>query len=133
MFCAKCGTELGENLSVCPKCMTLTGYKESPILVANGENGQIELYSHRIDITRKGFNALIAHGLDGTKTIFISQLAGLQYFDEGNGGYIQFIFPGSLESKKGLWDALKDENTVTFSKKQSSQFQAIKAYIFQNK
>lgn len=104
------------------------------ILSAKGHTGQIDLYENRIDIKRKGFMAFALHGFDGTKTIFIKALTGIQFKDAGNltAGYIQFIFPGSIESSKGLFDATKDENTVMFQKKDQEEFEKIRNYILDN-
>ena len=47
-------------------------------------------------------------------------------------GYIQFVLAGSRESKSGLRDALKDENTVTFNidpKNANANAEEIKNYI----
>lgn len=44
-------------------------------------------------------------------------------------GYIQITVPGGLESKKGLFDATQDENTVIFSKKNNELVDQIKSKI----
>lgn len=73
----------------------------------------------------------MCHGFDGTKTIFLRQLTALQFKEAGKvtNGYIQFIFPGSSESKGGLFDATKDENTVIFSKEQQPEFEKLRDHI----
>lgn len=103
------------------------------ILKAEGTNGQIALYNNRIDITRKGFKAFFSHGMDGTKTIFIKAITAVQFKEAGSltNGYIQFAFGGSSESKEGLLDATKDENTVMFTSDKQSYFEQIKNYIFE--
>lgn len=40
---------------------------EEMIITANGVNGQMLLYSNRIEIKRKGALSFITHGMDGTK------------------------------------------------------------------
>ena len=97
-----------------------------------GVNGQIALHWSRIDITRKGFKSFACHGMDGTKTIFLKSLTALQYKEAGalTNGFIQFIFPGSIEDKGGLLDAAKDENTVMFSKEQEPKFEELKNHIY---
>lgn len=96
-----------------------------------GVNGQITLSFSKIDITRKGFKAFLAHGFDGTKTIFLRKLSALQFKEAGKmtDGYIQFIFPGSTEDKGGLHSASKDENTVMFNKEQQAQFEELRDII----
>lgn len=102
------------------------------ILTAKGHTGQIDLYENRIDIKRKGFLAFALHGFDGTKTIFLKSLSGVQFKEAGIGtaGFIQFIYSGGDESKKGLFNATKDENTVAFLKDQQVDFEKIRDYIF---
>lgn len=97
-----------------------------------GKNGQITLENNRLDITRKGFVAFSLHGFDGTKSIFIKSITGIQFKEAGKltNGFIQFVFPGSGESKKGLRDAVSDENTVTFDKSQEADFIELRNYLF---
>ena len=102
------------------------------ILSAKGHTGQIDLYENRIDIKRKGFMAFALHGFDGTKSIFLKSVSGVQFKEAGlmTSGYIQIIFLGSKEDKDGLYDAAKDENTVMFTKDQQADFEKIRDYIF---
>nr|WP_232487810.1 hypothetical protein [Bacillus thuringiensis] len=44
-------------------------------------------------------------------------------------GYIQFIFMGSQESKRGVMAAATDENTVMFTKREQKMAEEIKEYI----
>lgn len=73
----------------------------------------------------------MCHGFDGTKTIFLRRLTAIQFKEAGNmtNGYIQFIFPGSLEDKGGLFEATKDENTVMFNKEQQPEFEKLRDHI----
>lgn len=105
---------------------------EEIIITANGVNGQMLLYPNRIEIKRKGALSFITYGMDGTKIIFLKSIAGLQYKESGKvtSGYLQIIFQGSQESKNGLFDATKDENTVMFAKPdEEEKFAQIKDYI----
>ncbi len=105
---------------------------ENTLQAVTGVNGQVEINGNLINITRKGFKAFMSHGFDGTKTIFISKLSAIQFKEAGNmtNGFIQFVMSGSSESKGGLFDATKDENTVMFDKKQQPGFEQIRDYIF---
>lgn len=96
------------------------------ILKTKGVNTEVTLYENRIEYTRTGLGGLVMHGVDGTKIIFIRSITGLQYTKNA---FIQFIFQGSQESKKGLFDAAKDENTILFNKKYGEDFEKIKDYI----
>jgi hypothetical protein len=103
------------------------------IAAAKGINGIIELLPDRIRIRRKGFGALILHGLKGEKEILVSQISAIQLKKASmwTNGYIQFSFLGGQESKKGLFDATKDENTVMFNTKQQNGFLLLKERLDQ--
>lgn len=90
----------------------------------------ITIEGNFIRIKRKGFVNFMNHGLDGEKTIDINNLTGIQVKKAGfTSGYIQFIFMGSQESKKGVFAATQDENTVMFIKKEQKMADEIKDYI----
>ena len=99
---------------------------EEIIVQTKGKDTEVVLYKNRIEYTRKGIGGLMFHGMDGTKIIFIKSITGLQYLKNA---YIQFIFQGSQENKKGGWSATTDENTIFFGKKQGEDFEKIKDYI----
>lgn len=104
-------------------------------ITAVGINGQITLYSNRIEIKRKGAMGFFTHGMDGTKIIFIKSITGLQYKESGKitSGYLQIIFQGSQENQNGLFDATKNENTVMFAKPEEEvKFAQIRDYIISN-
>ena len=102
----------------------------SPLMVAVGDNGQLELYDDKVRIKRKGSTALILQGLKGEKDIYISQISSVQFKSCGlTPGYIQFAFLGGQETKAGLWDAMGDENTVTFEQKQENKFKIIREAV----
>jgi len=97
-----------------------------------GVNGQLELYEDRIIIRRKGFLSKMTQGFfKGEKTIYINQITAIQVRPGTllTNGYIQITVPGGLESKKGLFDAVEDENTVMFVKKDNELVYQIKAKI----
>jgi len=89
-----------------------------------GTNGQLELQENRIVIKRSGFRNVLLHGLKGDKEILISQLSSIQFKRSGvfSAGYIQFGFLGGTESKGGLFNAVSDENTVTFDATTQNEF-----------
>ncbi|MGG1152787.1 SHOCT domain-containing protein [Bacillus wiedmannii] len=90
----------------------------------------ITIEGNFIRIKRKGALNFFNHGLDGEKTIDINNLTGIQVKKAGfTNGYIQFIFLGSQESKKGVFAATQDENTVMFAKKEQKMADEIKEYI----
>lgn len=103
---------------------------ENQIIVeTKGIDTEVRLYSNRIEYKRKGIGGLFCHGIDGIKIIFLKHITGIQYLENS---YIQFIFMGSQENKKGAFSAIKDENTIFFNKKQNADFEKIKNYIIEN-
>ncbi len=88
---------------------------------------------NKLSIIRKGVRSFMNFGLKGEKTILLNQISAVQLKKCGmTAGYIQFVLSGSRESKNGLRDALKDENTVTFNldpKNANANAEEIKNYI----
>jgi hypothetical protein len=126
MFCDNCGTKNPDNSKFCSGCgkpLSQQSASHPSISVSDilmkfeGKNGQIELYHDKIIIKRQGFIAVLTQGFTkGDKTIYLNQITGIQLKLGGLlVGYIQFTLPGGIESKKGVFDAQKDENTVTFN------------------
>jgi hypothetical protein len=86
-------------------------------MICKGVGGSLELLEDRLVIRRTMFLGTFLHGLKGDKTIPYSAITAVQYkrpFLPLN-GYIQFTVGGGNESKKGMIDAVKDENTLFFS------------------
>jgi hypothetical protein len=69
--------------------------------------------------------------LRGNKDILIKEISSIQFKKVSwtINGYIQFTFRGGQENKGGFWDANKDENTITFVKRQEPAFIKIKEAI----
>ena len=83
---------------------------------ARGRNGQMTVTPTKIVISRKGAMGFISQGHKGEKEIDLSQISAVQFKKPGLGtvGYIQFSFLGGSETKGGIRDAVKDENTILF-------------------
>lgn len=102
----------------------------APTIEVKGVNGQLIITDGKVIISRKGFFAFINHGLKGEKEILIKSISAIQFKKPGIvNGYIQFVFMGSQESKRGLFDAGQDENTVIFSNGQLKDFERVKNLI----
>jgi hypothetical protein len=101
------------------------------LMEIEGVGSVIRLYDDRVGIRRKGFLGISAHGSDGEKEIWLQSLTGVQFKDPNmwTNGYIQFIFPGSQENKRGAFAAASDENTVMFKKAQENDFITLKLQI----
>jgi len=91
---------------------------------AKGQNGAVTFDGTYITIIRKGFGSRMMGQVKGEKRILVSTLTAVQLKSVGMmNGYIQFTLPGGNESRSNRTvDAAKDENTVTFTKKQQPQF-----------
>ncbi len=100
-------------------------------LAVRGVNGQLRVTSDKITISRKGALALLGHGLKGDKEISIEQITSIQFKQAGTffNGYIQFAFVGGQESKSGIFDAARDENSIMFNVKQQPDFLKAKDLI----
>jgi hypothetical protein len=100
------------------------------LLTVKGRNGQLELLNDRIRICRQGSLALFLQGAKGNKDIFYSDITSVQFKLPGmTVGYIQFTFSGGQESKKGVFNATTDENTVTFTPAHKQDFEFAKGEI----
>lgn len=99
-----------------------------PILDVKGVNGQIQLYNDHIVISRKGALGFLTQGHKGRKSVFIRQISSVQFKDPGlaSNGYIQFAFLGGQETKGGLFNATRDENSVMFSRGQRKNFERLR-------
>ena len=97
---------------------------------AEGTNGTLKVNDSTIELIRKGINAKLL-GLRGDKEILISSITAIQFKEPGmlTNGFIQFAFSGSNESKGGVFDAAKDENSIVFTKKNLKQFTYLRDLI----
>ena len=99
-----------------------------------GANGILTLYRDRITIKRRGIRGALGHGFfQGVKEIMLSSITAIQLKKAGilTVGYIQFSVLGGVESRRGLNEAVDDENTVTFDSPQTKTAEAIKNNIYE--
>lgn len=93
---------------------------------AEGYNGVMELRGDSLVISRK----LFFGRSKGEKAIALKSITAVQLKKAGlTAGYLQIAFSGSGESKGGLFDAAKDENTIMFYKGAQTQFEAMREEI----
>jgi hypothetical protein len=103
---------------------------EKPLLSIKGRNGQLELFQDRLRICRSGIISFVSHGLKGDKEIYYADISAIQFKRPGvTVGYIQFTFTGGFENRKGVFQAVSDENTVTFSHQHLKEFEILKAEL----
>lgn len=99
-----------------------------------GVNGQVHFDGQYVTITRKGFLARASIG-KGEKRLHISQITALQWKPAGAlvNGYLQFTIPGGVERRskfgKQTPDAIRDENSIIFTKQQQPQFEHLRAAL----
>ncbi|MBD8082160.1 DUF4429 domain-containing protein [Chryseobacterium caseinilyticum] len=99
-------------------------------LIAKGTNGTLLVKENTIELQRSGWNAKLL-GLSGNKEILIKNISSIQFKKPGllTNGFIQFAFSGSNESKGGVLDATKDENSIVFTKAQYQNFEKLRNII----
>jgi hypothetical protein len=110
----------------------LTGSDEGYIQ-ATGVNGQVSFDGEIIRISRRGAMAFMTQGIKGDKEIHVAQLSAVQFKKAGPAfnGYIQFSFLGGHETKGGILDATRDENSVMFTMRQADRFESLRAAVQQ--
>lgn len=94
-------------------------------------NTVVRIDDYFIRIARgKDIGTLLIHGLDGEKSILLNDITSYQLKAPGKTtGYLQFSYPGSIEPKGGVFDAVQDENTITFNKNEAEQALELKKSI----
>lgn len=99
-----------------------------------GVTGQASFDGQYLTIRRSGVMARSTVG-KGEKRIHISQLSAVQWKPAGaiSNGFIQFTIPGGNERRSRFGnqtqDAVRDENSIVFKKKQMPQFEKLRAEL----
>ena len=91
----------------------------NPVFEMDGSLGDLlQIYEDKITITPKGAIGFLTKGLQGTKTIPYTSITSVQVKKASSviSGYIQLGVLGGNESRKGVFDAMLDENTFAFMK-----------------
>ena len=106
------------------------------MITANGHNGQVTFDGTFVTITRSGFLARATVG-KGEKRLPIGSITGVQWKPASAmvNGFIQFTVPGGNEVRSHVGSqtrsAGQDENSVIFMRKQSAEFEALRAAVEQ--
>ena len=93
----------------------------------------VRIDDYFIRIARKNsMSNMLLLGLDGEKSILLSEITAYQLKEPSSTvGYLQLVYPGSSDTKGGVFDAVKDENTVTFTKEDKEAILELKTAIEQ--
>lgn len=79
---------------------------------------------------KKSLSNLVLQGLDGEKSILLSEVTAYQFKKPGKTvGYLQLVYPGSIDDKAGVFNAVQDENTVSFTKDEADDALILKEAI----
>lgn len=99
-------------------------------MIFEGQGGQIELGAAGLTIRRKGALATMIHGRKGEKFIPYSSITAVQFKKARfSAGYIQFSIGGGSESTGGVYDALSDENSLTFLAEGNEEFARLREIV----
>lgn len=100
-------------------------------MIFDGRNGgTVELLDNVLVIRRKGVASFLTQGIKGEKRIPYASITTVQFKEAGfTTGYIQFGVAGGIESRRGVWDATTDENTVLFTKEASRDFHRLRDIV----
>ena len=98
---------------------------------AKGSNGVITIDGDWLTIDRKGFRR--AGHLQGERRIPLASITAvqLQYARVFTDGFIRFTVAGSPEFGGGLHNAMRDENAVTYRRRQARRFNIVRAAVEQ--
>ncbi len=104
---------------------------EKPIIIMEGVQDRLVIYDDRVTITPQGVLGLINKGAKGTKEIPFHSIIAVQIKQLGMlSGYLQFTISGGNESRGGILDATKDENTFMFRGSENNELAIkVKNYI----
>jgi len=108
-----------------------TSTESTPIAVAKGSNGQVELHKDVVRITRKGLWAKLVQTFSGDVEIPIRLISSVELKKGGLlDGHIRFTYPGSGERVAAL---ATDPNMVQFGGRARENFETIKRLIEQRR
>jgi len=108
----------------------VTDVPDDAIDYAEGKNGNVVLFEDRIQINRSGISLLqkTQQWGKGDKEILMSNVTSIQFREPSSVtvGYIQFGQEGYVQAGGSQFDAVNDENSVTFTHGQTEKFKEIR-------
>lgn len=103
---------------------------DSAITAAEGRNGQVIIFENRIRISRENISLLqrTQQWGKGNKEILLKNITSVQLREPSSFtvGYIQFGQKGYIQAGGSQFDAVDDENSVTFDKDELEDFKKIR-------
>ena len=105
------------------------------VLIHLKSNGKfnVTIHDNFLTVEPRGFTNAVNKGLIGQKTYDLNNVSGVQYKKPGfTTGYLQIVLIGGRDARNGVSGAVKDENSITFSKKEDHLILEIKEYIENN-
>lgn len=101
----------------------------SAVLSMNGTAEKLELYDDRIVIT--GTSKLSILRKDGSKTLYIKQITGVQFKSATTfgPGWLHFVVPGDRDMVPCAQGAAGNENAVLFQKKDNDAAERVRAQV----
>ena len=90
----------------------------------------IEVSHEAISVTSSGALNLMNKGNVGTKTYPMKKITGVQYKEpKFTAGYFSILMSGTKDSMGGVFGAVKDENSILFTQKESNLILELKEFI----
>ncbi len=130
-FCKSCGERAQPAATTCWSCGAAIG-SVSPALPMKiaGVDGDLEVFDDYLTITPRGVLGFLNKGIKGSKRIPFTSITAVQHKKAGfTSGYLQFTLPGGVESQRGVFAAVKDENTFMYRPAVEAQVQEALAFI----
>lgn len=105
---------------------------ENSVLLHFKSNGKFDVLIEKdtIKVTPRGVLNAMSIGLVGEKVYSVNNISGVQLKTPGlTTGYLQIILIGGRDARGGVMGAVKDENSITFGKKELPLAEELKEYI----
>lgn len=103
---------------------------DDAITAAEGRNGQVIVFKNKIRISRENISLLqrTQQWGKGNKEILMKNITSVQLREPSSFtvGYIQFGQEGYVQAGGSQFDAIDDENSVTFDKDELEQFKKVR-------
>ena len=80
--------------------------------------GQVlKIYDDHIELTQKGARGVLTQGLQGSKSIYFSDISSVQFKNCGwTAGFFEFTFSGGIDRKGGSFSGALNDNRFSFGK-----------------